>query len=245
MMEDGLFDLFPCDAVFAMHNMPGVPQGHLWLREGAAMASSDNVTITLHGTGGHGAMPHKAADPVVAAASLVMALQTVVARNIDPLKTAVVTVGTLQAGTASNVIPGSASMELSIRALDRQVRDTLEQRIRELAAAQAASFGVVAEVDYQRRYPVLVNTPAETAFARQVALELVGPEKCQLSVPPVTGSEDFAFMLEKVPGCYLMIGNGDGADSRMCHHPGYNFNDANMAVGPAYWALLVERFLAG
>ena len=244
MIEDGLFERHPCDAVFALHNAPGFPQGQLLFCDGAAMASSDYAKITLRGTGGHGAFPHHAADPVVAAASLVMALQTVVARNIDPLKTAVVTVGTLQAGTASNVIPGSASMELSIRALDRQVRDTLEQRIRELAAAQAASFGVVAEVDYQRRYPVLVNTPAETEFARQVALELLGPEKCQLKVPPVTGSEDFAFMLEKVPGCYLMIGNGDGDDSRMCHHPGYNFNDANMGVGPAYWALLVERFLA-
>ena len=241
MIEDGLFEHHPCDAVFAMHNAPGFKQGQLLFCDGAAMASSDYAKITLHGVGGHGAFPHQAADPVVGAASLIMALQTVVSRNIDPLKTAVVTVGTLQAGSANNVIPPTATMELSIRALDREVRDRLEQRIRELAAQQAASFGLQAEVDYQRRYPVLVNTPAETDFARQVGLDLLGAERCQLHVPPVTGSEDFAFMLEKVPGCYLMIGNGEGA--RMCHHPGYDFADDNIAVGAAYWTALTERFL--
>lgn len=154
-----------------------------------------------------------------------------------------VTVGTLHAGAANNVIPPTATMELSIRALDREVRDLLETRIRELAAAQAASYGVKAEVEYQRRYSVLVNTKPETDFARQVALDLVGAEQVLLEREPITGSEDFAFMLEKVPGCYLYLGNGDGPDSRMCHHPGYNFNDANMGVGSAYWVALTERYL--
>jgi hippurate hydrolase len=249
MMADGLFERFPCDAVFAMHNMPGIEQGRLVLREGAAMASSDYASVTLHGIGGHGAMPHRTADPVVAAASIVMALQTVVSRNIDPLQAAVVTVGALHAGKANNVIPASATLELSVRALDREVRSTLERRIKALVAAQAESFGVRAQLDWRAGYSVLVNTPAETAFARDVAVELVGAGKVTLQGPPLTGSEDFAFMLERVPGSYLLIGNGDGSDGQsagacMVHNPGYDFNDANVAVGAAYWVHLTERFLA-
>ncbi|MCK6402876.1 MAG: M20 family metallopeptidase [Sphaerotilus natans subsp. sulfidivorans] len=250
MMADGLFERFPCDAIFAMHNMPGIAQGHLVLREGAAMASSDYATITIEGTGGHGAMPHRAADPVVAAASLVMALQTVVSRNVDPLQAAVVTVGALQAGQANNVIPASARLELSVRALDREVRALLERRIRALALAQTEGLGCRARVDWRPGYAVLVNTPAETAFAREVALELLGPERVTPQGPPLTGSEDFAFMLERVPGSYLLIGNGQGADDGspasaacMVHHPGYDFNDANLPVGAAYWVRLAERFL--
>ena len=248
MMDDGLFERFPCDAVFAMHNMPGIAQGHLVLREGAAMASSDYATITLTGFGGHGAMPHRAADPVVAAASTVMALQTIVSRNIDPLHAAVVTVGALHAGRANNVIPATATLELSVRALDRDVRATIERRIRALVAAQAESFGVTAQIDWKPGYAVLVNTPAETAFARAVALELVGQERVTLQGPPLTGSEDFAFMLERVPGSYLLIGNGTGEGAGeggcMVHNPGYDFNDDNIGVGSAYWVLLAERFLA-
>ena len=243
MMADGLFERFPCDAVFAMHNMPGVPQGHLVLREGAAMASSDYATITLTGTGGHGAMPQHAADPVVAAASLVMALQTVVSRNVDPLQAAVVTVGALHAGQANNVIPATATLELSVRALDRGVRTLLEQRIRALAEAQAASFGVRAEVTWRPGYAVLVNSAAETAFAREVALEVVGAARVVPQGPPLTGSEDFAFMLERVPGSYLLIGNGDGPGSCMVHNPGFDFNDHNIAVGSAFWVRLAQRFL--
>jgi hippurate hydrolase len=248
MMEDGLFERFPCDAVFAMHNMPGIAQGHLVLREGAAMASSDYATLTLQGIGGHGAMPHRATDPIVAAASIVMALQTIVARNIDPLHAAVVTVGALNAGKANNVIPGSATLELSVRALDREVRATLERRIKALVVAQAASFGVTAQIDWKPGYAVLVNTPAETAFAREVAVELVGAGQVTLQGPPLTGSEDFAFMLEQVPGSYLLIGNGTGehagAGGCMVHNPGYDFNDHNIGVGSAYWVLLAERFLS-
>ncbi len=246
MMDDGLFEHHPCDAVFAMHNMPGVPQGHLVFREGAAMASSDYVTIRVHGTGGHGAMPHRAADPLVAAASIVMALQTIVARNVDPLHTAVVTVGALHAGQANNVIPALATLELSVRALDSDVRRLLEQRIKALVVAQAESFGVTAEVDWRSGYCVLVNTVAETDFARQVALDLVGSERVTLNGPALTGSEDFAFMLEKIPGSYLLIGNGDGDSAGACmvHNPGYDFNDDNIATGAAYWVALVERYLS-
>ncbi len=245
MMDDGLFEQYPCDAIFAMHNMPGVPQGRLVLREGAAMASSDYATVTLTGVGGHGAMPHRAVDPIVAAASIVMALQSIVSRNIDPLQMAVVTVGALNSGKANNVIPQSATLEISVRALDRDVRAKLEQRIKTLINAQADSFGVTAQIDWRPGYAVLVNTPEETAFAREVALELVGAEQVTLQGPAVTGSEDFAFMLERVPGSYLLIGNGagDSAGACMVHNPGYDFNDANLAIGAAYWVLLAQRFL--
>jgi hippurate hydrolase len=248
MMADGLFERFPCDAVFAMHNMPGIEQGRFVLREGAAMASSDYATITVTGQGGHGAMPHRAADPIVAAASIVMALQTIVSRNVDPLQPAVVTVGALHSGKANNVIPASATLELSVRALDRDVRATVERRVKTVVAAQAESFDVQAQIDWRPGYAVLVNTPAETRFAREVATELVGAGRVTPQGPPLTGSEDFAFMLERVPGSYVLIGNGTGsgpgAGGCMVHNPGYDFNDDNIATGSAYWVLLAERFLA-
>ena len=243
MIEQGLFERFPCDAIYALHNMPGQPQGLLMFRDGPTMASSDDVTIVLTGVGGHGAMPHRAADPIVAGASIVMALQTIVSRNVDPQQAAIVTVGAFHAGRANNVIPESVTMELSVRALDPAVRELLEQRIRALVAAQAESFGVRAEVRYHRDYPVLVNTPAETAFAREVARELVGEAGVLEQVPALTGSEDFAVMLEHCPGSYLMIGNGAGEGSCMVHHPGYDFDDANIAMGAAFWVLLAERYL--
>jgi hippurate hydrolase len=160
-----------------------------------------------------------------------------------------VTVGALHAGQANNVIPANATLEISVRALDREARSTLERRIKALIAAQAESFGVSASIDWRSGYSVLVNTPAETAFAREVALELLGPERVTVQGPPRTASEDFAFMLEKVPGSYLFIGNGNGdgdsagAGACMVHNPGYDFNDDNIAIGSAYWVLLAERFL--
>ena len=246
MMRDGLFEKYPCDAIFGMHNMPGWPQGHLVFRDGAMMASSDKVFITLTGHGGHGAMPHMAVDPVVAAASVVMALQTVVARNVDPQQTAVVSVGVLQAGHANNVIPHSAHLQLSVRSLDNGVRQLLQKRITEIVQAQAQSFGVTAEIDYRRGYAVLMNSKEETDFARQVGIELVGADKVTLQGAALTGSEDFAYMLEKRPGCYLLIGNGAGDSHGACmvHNPGYDFNDDNVAIGAAYWTLLAQRFLA-
>jgi hippurate hydrolase len=245
MMQDGLFERFPCDAIFAMHNMPGVPVGKFMFRSGSAMASSDYVTIRVMGTGGHGGMPHRASDSLVAAASIVMALQTVVSRNVDPLHTAVVTVGSIQAGKANNVIPALATLELSVRALDPGVRKLLEQRIKAIATSQAESFGVRAEVDWKEGYCVLVNSEQETEFARQVALDLVGADRVVLNGPPLTGSEDFAFMLEKVPGSYLLIGNGDGDSAGACmvHNPGYDFNDDNIASGSDYWIHLVKSYL--
>jgi hippurate hydrolase len=244
MIDEGLFEKFPCDAVFALHNSPGLPVGTMAFRSGAALASADRAVITVKGKGGHAAMPHFSHDPIVATSSLVVALQTIVARNVDPLKPAVVTIGMFQAGTVNNVIPGAARLELSIRALDRDVRQLLRRRIHELAQAQAASFGCEATVDYQDGYPVLVNTPDETAFAARVATELVGAQRTFTDKPAVMGSEDFAFMLEHRPGCYLFLGNGDGEGSCMVHNPGYDFNDAAMETGAAFWALLAERFLA-
>jgi len=161
----------------------------------------------------------------------------------------VVTVGAIHAGKANNVIPNSATLEISVRSLDREVRALLERRIKAIITAQAESFACTAEIDWRKGYAVLVNTPVETDFARQVALELVGAERVTLQGPPLTGSEDFAFMLEKVPGSYLLIGNGagegDGHGACMVHNPGYDFNDANVAIGSAYWVLLAERFLHG
>jgi hippurate hydrolase len=174
-------------------------------------------------------------------------LQSIVARNIDPQKTAIITVGAFNAGVANNVIPQTANLKLSVRSLDREVRTLLKKRITELVNAQAQSYGVTAEIDYQSGYPVLVNPLAETNFARDVAEELVGPERVVRQGPALTGSEDFAFMLDAVPGSYLLIGNGDGASGGhgacMVHNPGYDFNDDNVAIGAAFWALLVERYL--
>lgn len=248
MMEDGLFERFPCDAIFAMHNMPGLPVGQLLLRDGATMASSENITITLEGVGGHGAMPHFAADPIVAGAAIVLGLQTIVSRNVPPLQMAVITVGAMLAGQANNVIPQSATLRLSVRTLDHEVNRMVKRRIQELVEAQAKSYGVQARIEFLGGYPVLVNTSAETEFARAVALELLGKEQVVLQTEPLTGSEDFAFMLEKVPGSYLLIGNGDestgGHGACMVHNPNYDFNDDNIETGAAYWSLLVERFLS-
>ena len=247
MMEDGLFTRFPCDAIFAMHNMPGFKPGQLLFRTGPTMASSENISITLHGKGGHGAMPQTAADPVVAGASIVMALQTIVSRNVAPLQMAVITVGSFKAGQANNVIPQSATLELSVRSLDREVRKLLNQRIEELVKAQAQSYGLRANIAFRGGYPVLINTPQETAFATQIALKLLGPDKVVTQTEALTGSEDFAFMLEDVPGSYLFIGNGDastgGHGACMVHNPGYDFDDSNIAVGAAYWLSLAQGFL--
>lgn len=246
MMEDGLFERFPCDAIFAMHNMPGYAQGQLVFRSGPTMASSDYATITLHGVGGHGAMPHRAVDPLVAAASIVMALQTVVSRNVDPMEPAVVTVGALHAGNANNVIPASARLELSVRALSPQVRRDMEQRIRELVRLQAESYGVRAELDWRPGYAVLVNDAAQTARALAVAQAHFPPAQVVAQGAMLTGSEDFAFMLERVPGSYLFIGNGVGQEPGACmvHNPAYDFNDDNIGTGAAYWTALVQDLLS-
>jgi hippurate hydrolase len=245
MMADGLFEKFPCDAVFALHNMPGVEAGHFVFRSGPTMASSDDVFVTLKGMGGHGAMPHKSIDTLVAASSIVMALQTIVSRNVDPLQTAVVTVGAMQAGQANNVIPDEATLKLSVRALDPQVRALLKQRILELVRLQAESYGVQATIDWREGYAVLVNSPSHTAFAADVATRLFGEDRVTPHGPALTASEDFAFMLEKVPGCYLFVGNGGPGSPGACmvHNPGYDFNDDLIEPGAAFWVKLVGEFL--
>lgn len=246
MVDEGLFDRFPCDAIFAFHNLPGKAQGMFIFRSGPFMASTDLVTIHLDGVGGHGGLPHLAQDPVVAAASLVMGLQTVISRNVDPRGSAVLTVGQLSAGTAANVIPERATLEISIRAFDREIRATIESRVIAMAHAHAHGFGLKAEIEYRRAFPVLVNDAELTRFASEVALNLFGAERVLLEGEPITASEDFATMLEQCPGCYFMIGN-DRTGSRasvMVHNSGYDFNDDNIEVGAKYWVVLARRFLA-
>ena len=246
MIEDGFFDLFPCDAMFGLHNMPGFPVGQLGFLAGPMMASSDTAIVTVRGKGGHGAKPHKAVDTVVAAASIVMALQTVVSRNVPPLDMGIVTVGAFQSGNAPNVIPETATLRLTIRAYRPEVRDLLQERITAIIHAQAAVYGATAEIDYQRRYPMVINDPEQTAFARQVATDWVGEVGLIRDLQPLTGSEDFSFFLEKVPGCYFLIGNGEGDDAGGCdvHNPGYDFNDAALGTGASYWVKLAESYLS-
>jgi len=241
MIADGLFERFPCDAIFGLHNSPGYPVGTFMFGTGAFMSASDRVKITIRGKGGHAARPHLSVDPILIAGSLIMALQSVVARNVDPTQMAIVTIGTVQAGIAMNVIPDSATLGLSVRSFSPEVRDLLERRITDLVTSHVQGYGGSVEIDYGRGAPTVVNTPAETEFARKVAVDLVGEERTIYPFGPVTGSEDFAYFLEKRPGCYLRLGNGD---SPMVHNSKYDFNDGNLTVGAAYWARLAETYLA-
>ena len=247
MIEDGLFERFPCDAVFALHNMPGFAAGQFGFMEGPFMASSDTVIVTVQGRGGHGSAPHLAADPVVAAAHIIVALQTIVTRNVDPREMAVISVGSIVGGNAPNVIPDSVQMRLTVRAYSPGVRELLRERITALVQAQAATLGVRADVDYHWRYPALVNDVQSTRFAREVAAEWLGEEQIIADLQPLTGSEDFSFMLQRCPGSYLIVGNGTGehhgTGGCMVHNPGYDFNDAILPVAASYWVRLVSRFM--
>lgn len=240
MLEEGLLERFPVDALFGLHNWPGVPAGEFRFIDGPAMAAVDWVIITITGKGGHGAMPHEAVDPIVVASSLVMALQSIVSRNVDPLETAVVTVGMMHGGTMPNVIPDSVELQLSVRSFTAAVRDRIRDRIKVLAEAQAASFGAAATVAHPPGFPALHNHPAETEFARRTAVRHFGAERVG-SLPPLLVSEDFAFMLEKQAGSYLFVGNGPSAD---LHTPRYDFNDAIIEPAARYWVALVEDYLA-
>ncbi|MGZ5091901.1 MAG: M20 aminoacylase family protein [Burkholderiales bacterium] len=242
MIADGLFERFPCDVIFALHNQPGKPARSFHFHSGPFMSASDRVTITVKGAGGHAARPHQCVDPIVVASSLVMALQTVVARNVDPTKTAVVTVGTMHGGKAMNVIADEVTLGLSVRSFDDDVRALLQRRITDLARSHTMSYGATAEVDYQLGHPVLVNSEQETALARRVAQELVGSDHVT-DIDRITGSEDFAYMLQQRPGCLLRIGNGVGDNVPLLHTARYDFNDDNLAIGSAYWVRLVEQFL--
>lgn len=241
MLSEGLFDRFPVDAVFGLHNWPGVPTAQFGFVAGPAMASVDKAVITIVGKGGHGAEPHRAVDPVLASASFITALQSVVSRNIDPQEMAVATVGSIHAGSASNVIPESVEMKLTMRAYSETVRARLQERIPALARAQAESFGATAEVDYRLGFPALVNHAEETEFAREVALQALGASAVEADFRPRTASEDFAFLLQAKPGSYLFVGNGDSAP---LHGARYDFNDAIIAPAARYWVRLAEAFLA-
>ncbi|WP_136148969.1 M20 aminoacylase family protein [Escherichia coli] len=245
MVKEGLFDRFPCDVIFGMHNMPGLPVGKFYFQPGALMASMDQFHITVRGCGGHGAIPHKAIDPVLVAAHITTALQSIVSRNVDPLEAAVITVGSIVAGEAANVIPDSAEMKISVRSLSRDTRQLLLTRIPALAQAQAASFGATAEVTHVNGTPVLVNDEEMARFAWQVACKTFGEDRAEFGIKPLMGSEDFSFMLEAQPkGGFLLFGNGDvGEGSCMGHNPGYDFNDASLVPASSYWGALVEAWL--
>ncbi|MFN4207256.1 MAG: M20 aminoacylase family protein [Agrobacterium albertimagni] len=244
MIEDGLFDRFPCDAVFALHNDPEIPFGHIALREGPIMAAVDECKITVNGRGGHGAEPQSTADPIVCGASIVMALQTIVSRNIHPLDPTVITVGGFHAGAASNVIPERAEMVLSVRSFDPKVRDQLEQRIRAVAEGQAASYGMGVTIDYERGYDPTINHKAETDFVRDLAVSFAGQDKVYDLPRPMMGSEDFAYMLAKRPGSYFFLGTQRTPSDPPLHHPRYDFNDDILPVGTTLWVELAERYLS-
>jgi hippurate hydrolase len=241
MIADGLFERFPFDAIFGLHNHPGAPEGNILLRPGPMMASADTVNIIIRGIGGHASRPHLTIDPVVIACNLVVSLQTIASRNVDPAQTAVVTVGTIHAGNAVNVIPEYAKLALSVRSFDPKIRDLLRARIVKLTQSVVEGHGATAEIDYESGYPVVVNSEAETNFARGVAEELIGPERvstCHL----IPGSEDFAYFLEHKPGSFLRLGNG--LNSAILHSSKYDFADGSLTTGAALWARLVERYLA-
>ncbi len=240
MMKDGLFERFPCDAIYGLHNTPGLAVGKFGFRSGAFMAACDTVIITIHGKSGHAARPHLTVDPVVMAGSLIMALQTVVSRNIDPTQTAVVTIGVLRSGNVANVIPDTARLELSVRSFSPTVRKLLQERIEALAHQQCASYGGSAEIEYKEGYPVLVNTSPETNFAAEVARELFGADQVTEPYELIAGSEDFAYFLENKPGCFFRLGNGA---TPSVHNSRYDFNDDCILIGAAYWTRLVEKFL--
>lgn len=245
MLEDGFLDLFPCDAMFGMHNGPGIPEGQFMAVPGCAMASADTCIITVKGVGGHAAFPHNAVDPILVGSAIVVTLQSVVSRNVPPLQTGIISLGAFLAGDAPNVIPGTAELRLSVRAMQPEIRDLLEHRIHEIAKAQAQTYGATVEVNYMRRYPVLMNDPAQTAFCLDLVRDWLGETGLVPNPEPVPASEDFAFFLEKVPGCFINIGNGVGSvGGCMVHNAGYDFNDRILSTGATYWVKLVERWLA-
>jgi amidohydrolase len=241
MLDDGLMDRFGVEEVYGMHNWPSLPVGSFMLRKGALMAAADEITITIEGRGGHAAMPHQSVDPVVLGAQIVLALQTIASRNVDPLDACVVSVTQFHAGATNNVIPQSAWLNGTTRTLKPGTRDMVERRIREIAAGLASAAGAEARVEYRRNYPATVNHPAQTDFATKVARKVAGDSQVDSNAAPVMGAEDFSFMLEARPGAFIFLGNGDSAK---LHHPAYDFNDAALPYGMSYWVELVETALA-
>lgn len=240
MIADGLFERFPVDAVYAMHNIPGLPLGKFHFRKGETMSAVDNWEIELTGKGSHGSMPELSIDPLVCGSSLVMALQTIVSRNVSPWKNAVVNVGAFQSGIAGNAVPQNAVLRLSIRNMDNEVRRMVLNKVRSITKAQAEAFNCEYEIREGIPGTVLVNTPENTDWAASVAKATFGEENVIENANPLMGSEDFAFMLEKCPGNYVIIGNGD---TFMVHHPKFVFNQDLLPIGATYWAALVEAYL--
>jgi hippurate hydrolase len=242
MIEEGLFERFPCDGVFALHNLPGQPLGQITVRPGAITACVDIVNVVIRGVGGHGALPHLAVDPIVAASGVVLALQSIVARNLDPLDPAVVTVGAFNAGSMATAIPAEAHLQIGVRTCTEEVRAFMKRRITDIIQGQAKSFGCEAEIQYGHgySYPPGYNAPELAAAVRAVALDL-GQKPADVDIRgPYMFSEDFAYMQQAVPGCFFGIGNGD---SRGLHDSGYDFNDDLLEKAPAFWVRLVEKML--
>ena len=242
MVKDGLMDRFGIEEVYGMHNFPGLPVGEFSIRSGAIMASTDNLTIDIEGVGGHAARPHLAVDTILVGAQIVNQVQSIVARNIDPLDAAVVSICTFQAGSADNIIPQTARLRGTVRSLRPEVRDLLGRRVPEVVEATARAYGAKAKVDLRRGYPVLRNHERETAFAASIAGQIAGPEHVDTAMAPVMGGEDFSYMLEARPGAFIFVGNGATAG---LHHQSYNFNDEVIPIGTSYWVRLVETAMAG
>jgi hippurate hydrolase len=240
MIEEGLFERFPCDTVWGMHNAPHLPAGTIATRPGPTLAAADKALITIRGRGAHAARPHDGIDPIAVAFQLYQGLQLIVARNVDPLHSAVVSVCEFHAGTASNVIPETASLSISIRTFDLKVRELVERRVRALCDGVAAAHGCTIELEYQDGYPALVNDERQAEFAATVAAAVIGSGAVERNGACSMGSEDFAFMLNERPGAFIWIGGGAEGKDFGLHHPSYDFNDDILPIGASYWARLVE-----
>jgi len=243
MVEEGLFERFPVDAVFGLHNWPGLPIGEFAVANGPAMAAFDVFEIAVNGRGTHAAMPHVGVDPIVVGSQIVSALQTVASRETDPLDQIVVSITQFHAGDTWNVIPAQAILRGTVRTFQQTTRARAEKSIGRIAAGIAVAYGAKADVRYERRYPATVNTPQETEWAAGAAVDVVGKERVARDAPPCMGSEDFAYMLQVRPGCYIWAGNGPSENERLLHSPYYDFNDDLLPVGASYWIRLVERLL--
>ncbi|MDP1730531.1 MAG: M20 aminoacylase family protein [Devosia sp.] len=238
MVEDGLMDRFGIEEVYGMHNLPGLAAGSFGIREGGIMAATDEFQITIEGRGGHAALPHNTVDPVMIAAQMITALHTIVSRNVDPMRSAVLSVTMVQAGDAFNIIPRTVKLTGTIRTLDNEVRDYMEGQLKSVATGLAETFGAKADIHYRRGYPVTVNTPRETGFAARVASQVAGADRVDTNADPTMGGEDFAYMLQARPGAYIFLGNGDSTE---LHTDTYDFNDDVIPVGASYWVRLVEN----
>jgi hippurate hydrolase len=245
MMDEGLFERFPVDAVFGMHNWPGLAVGRFAMRPGPMMASLDCFDIRIRGRGAHGALPHHGVDPIATAAQLISALQTIVSRNVDPLRAAVISVTKIHAGDAYNIIPETLQLSGGIRCFEPELRETLKRRMGEVLEGVTRAAGADGTLEFVSGYPAVMNDPGSTRLAAAVAADIVGAEHVSANAEPVLGSEDFAFMLERNAGCYVFIGNGVEAGGCMIHNPRYDFNDEILTLGATYWVRLAQAFLAG